>query len=297
MQIPFLNLGDSIAVVATSFVTNKVQVQKSIDLLSEKFNVIVGDHVYNQYHTFAGDDIQRKNDVQKFLNDKNIKAILFARGGYGSVRIIDNIDFSMFKKFPKWLVGYSDITVFHAHVHQWNIPTLHAPMLQNDDATIENRIKNITNFLTGKIAPLRIGKVSKWNKDGNVTAPIVGGNLTVLCSLLQSKSFPNCKNKILFIEDVGEALYSIDRMLLCLKRSGHLKQLSGLLVGDFTNIPSTQFPFGKTIEEIVYEHTAEYDYPIAMHVKSGHDIINNPIMLGLPHYMQVINKKAIIKPT
>ena len=225
-----LQQGDTIAIVATARKVSQEEMLPAMDTLKNwGLNVITGKNLYKQDNQFAGTDAERVADFQWALDDKNIKAILFARGGYGTVRMIDAIDFSSFQKNPKWLIGFSDITVFHSHVHtHFGIETLHSPMAINFPKSSEEIISGIKNILFGKPSGFNIAG-SSFNRKGNAKGSVIGGNLSLLFALAGTASDIDTHGKILFIEDLDEYLYHIDRMMMQLKRSGKLKNLAGLI--------------------------------------------------------------------
>lgn len=276
-----LQQGNTIAIVATARKVSPEEMQPAIDILkSWGLNVVTGKNLYKQDNQFAGTDAERAADFQWVLNDKNIQAILFARGGYGTVRMIDGIDFSNFQKNPKWLIGFSDITVFHSHVHtHFGIETLHSPMAINFPKASEETLSRIKNILFGKPFGFTISG-SSFNRKGNAKGIVIGGNLSLLFALAGTASDIDPHGKILFIEDLDEYLYHIDRMMMQLKRSGKLKNLAGLIVGGMSDMRDNTIPFGKTAEEIISEHVAEYNYPVCFNFPAGHIANNQPLILG-----------------
>jgi len=297
----YLTVGDTIAIVAPSGVLKNNESIVKAKKLAEKWGlkVVIGKYVLENNHHFAGTDAQRLSDFQNALDAKNIKAIWCARGGYGSVRIIDMLDFTEFIKNPKWIVGYSDITVFHNHIHNMGIETLHALMCtslitENEDKQMS--IESLKNALFGKSVQYAI-PVSKFNKKGTAKGQLVGGNLSILQSLLASSSSINTVGKILFIEDVGEYLYHIDRMMYALKRSGYFNGCAGLIVGGMTEIKKNTTPFGKSVEALILEATKEYSFPILFDFPAGHGDKNEAIFLGREIEMTVGDEHAIVKYT
>lgn len=244
------------------------------------FEVVLAEHVTGKYNYFSGTDQERIDDFQKGLNDDSIDFILCARGGYGAVRIIDQLDFSVFKKKPKLIIGFSDVTVFHSHIHaNLNVPTVHATVPLNFKSNSQESLQSLLNVLNGKPNRYEIPAV-KYNRSGNANAMVVGGNLSILHALNGSISDIKTNGKILFIEDLSEAIYSIDRMMYSLKRSGKLDNLAGLIIGGMTNIKDTEIPYGKTVEEVIAEIVSPYSYPVCFNFPAGHIDDNRALILG-----------------
>ncbi len=277
---PSLQKGDKIAIVALASKLDLADIQPAIKLMHEQWGVevIVGESVNAAYFNFAGTDEIRLFDFQQQLDNQEIKAIFSARGGYGSSRIIDKVDFTEFKKNPKWIIGFSDITAVHCQLQAMGFQGLHAPMpktFMKDDFSL----KSLEDFLFGRSISYKIPS-KNINRQGRGEGQIVGGNLCILAHLIGSVSDLNTDGKILFIEDISEYLYNIDRMMIQLKHAGKLKNLAGLIVGDFSNLKENDAPFGKNIYEIIAEHTAEYDYPICYDFPVGHEAKNWAIPCG-----------------
>jgi len=221
---------------------------------------------------FSGTDEERADEMQAMLDDDSINAILCGRGGYGLGRIIDQLDFDLFKKKPKWIIGFSDITVLHEHIYaNYKIAALHAPMAAafNDGGAENEFIQSLKNALEGKKATYECA-VHEYNRRGEAVGELVGGNLTLVSHLIGTSSDIKTKGRILFLEDTGELLYKIDRMLYQLKRSGKLQKLAGLIIGGFSDMSDTERPFGKTAYEIVQEIVKEYDYPVCYNFPVSH---------------------------
>lgn len=298
----YLKKGDTVAIVAPSgvVVSKKNLVKKAITVLQEwGLKVQVGSYVFAQDHHFAGTDAQRLRDFQQAINNPNIKAIWCARGGYGAMRIIDEIDFSALQKHPKWLVGFSDITAFHNQFHNEGIQSIHAMMctgVNNTDLQPDEVILNLESLkkaLFGKELSYKIAS-SKYNKKGTAKGVLVGGNLSLLQATLQSKSSINTKGKILFIEEVGEYKYSIDRMLYSLKRAGYFKDIKGLIIGGMTSIKKNNPSFGKTIEELILEVVAPYNFPVLFDFPAGHGDANRALILGRSCTLTVAPKESTL---
>ncbi len=254
-----------------------MQAQKIIE--KKGYKVVLGKHLENKSCYFAASDKQRATELQKALDNPKIKAIFFARGGYGSVRIIDLLDFKKFQKSPKWLVGFSDITLFHLHLHTLGIQSIHGPMPNSFKQTPKKALDHLFALLGGGATALQVKKHTSIPK--KITQyPILGGNLSIICSALGSKSMPSFKNKVLFIEEVSEYIYAIDRMLIMLDRAGVFKGLKGVLVGTFTEVKDTRPKFGKSVEQLIKERFKPYKIPVVFGLKSGHVKGNYGFLMG-----------------
>lgn len=277
---PFLKKGDKIAITCPA---KKLPgpIDSAIKLLeSWGLEVILGETVTASHFQYAGTDELRRDDLQRFLDDPSIKAIIAARGGYGTIRIIDELDFTQFKAHPKWIVGFSDITILHSHIFEMcQIQTIHGQMPLNVPDGTKPSLESLRKALFGE--PLKYELPSHpLNKPGEVSAPLIGGNLTLLVMLGSSISEMDFADKILFIEDVGEYMYSIDRMLWNLKRGGKLARLKGLIVGGFTDLKDNEISFGSTLPEMIIEMVKQYDYPVCFDFPAGHIDDNHALILG-----------------
>jgi muramoyltetrapeptide carboxypeptidase len=249
-------------------------------LESNDFEVEISTHCLGKNHYFSGTDQERLSDFQDALNDKSVDVILCARGGYGCIRIVDDLDFSNFKKHPKLIIGFSDVTVFHNHIHvNYNLPTVHASMPLNFSTNSKESLQSIVDVINGQPLKYRLDSDSN-NKIGKIEAEIVGGNLAIIYALIGTNSDLNLDGKILFIEDVGEYVYAIDRMMWALKKSGKLKNLAGLIVGGMTNINDTETPFGRTVEEVILESVNHLYIPVCFGFPVGHLADNRSIIMG-----------------
>ena len=290
----YLQKGDTVAIVSTARKISSDQIIAAIKLLEKwGLNVAIGNTIGSEDRQFAGNDEARINDFQQMLDNPKVKAIWCARGGYGTVRIVDKLDFSAFKKQPKWIIGYSDITVLHSHIHNLGIETLHATMPINIEKNSKESLETLKKGLFGKNLSYQIPADEK-NKLGNASGELVGGNLSVLYSLLGSKSSIKTDGKMLFIEDLDEYLYHIDRMLMNLKRNGYFDNLKGLIVGGLTNMHDNEIPFGKTAEEIILDCVAEFDFPVVFNFPAGHLDDNRALILGRKVTLDVGEMKSKI---
>jgi muramoyltetrapeptide carboxypeptidase len=299
IQPPYLKAGDTVAIVAPSGILNNrdKEVNQAKELLNSwGLNVVVGDFVFNKANHFAGTDNERAEDFQKALDNPNIKAIWCARGGYGTVRMIDKLDYTKYKENPKWIIGYSDITAIHNQLNIEGSESIHAMMctsLTDDLSEIEETLETFKCALFGKSLNYTI-EGSSYNKTGTVTAPLVGGNLTLLHTMLGSKTSIDTSGKILFIEEIGEYKYHIDRMLQSLKRAGYFENLKGLIVGDMSKMRKNTTPWGTSIEQLILDAVAEYDFPILFGFPAGHEDDNRALILGRTIKMTVGKEKSTV---
>ncbi len=296
---PNLKKGDSIGIVCPSGYMALEKAQTCINTLQEwGFKVVVGNTLgSNSTNYFSGSDKERCYDLQTMLDDNDIKAVLFGRGGYGMGRIIDELNFKQFRKNPKWLIGFSDITVLHTHLFSnYKIASMHAPMAAafNDGEWENEYVQSILKAIKGKK-----GKYScaphPLNKLGSATGKIIGGNLALLTNVIGTASDFNSNNCILFIEDIGEQLYTIDRMLYQLKRSGKLAGLAGLIFGGFTEMEDTERPFGLSMDEILQNISADLNIPVCYHFPISHDKENVALKCGLTYNLIVGKNKVTLK--
>lgn len=274
-----LKKGDKIGIVAPARMITSDQLSFAVECIRQwGFVPVIGSNVHGWHHQYSGTDEERASDLQKMMDDESVKAILAARGGYGTLRIIDCLDFRQFINTPKWVIGYSDITVLHSHLNTLGIASLHATMPVNFHLNTEST-EYLRKLIIGETVTYTV-KGSPLQRNGTANAEITGGNLSLLYALKGSVSEAETKGKILFIEDLDEYAYHIDRMILSLKRAGKLKNLAGLIVGGFTGIKDNETPFGKTAEEIIAEHVKEYDYPVCYNFPAGHTVKNYALAFG-----------------
>lgn len=278
-----LEKGSTIGIVAPAGKIDAETIHYAEKCLHKRgYNVVLGEHVYNTFHQYAGNDVHRRADLQHMLNSKDIDAIFCARGGYGTIRIIDGIDFTHFLESPKWVVGYSDITVLHAALqHKAGVASIHGPMPKNFPSKSEDDedLVNLFNLLHGQLPDYTI-KSHPLNRTGDAEGILIGGNLSLLYALRATELDPAPHGKILFIEDLSEYLYHLDRMMQNLKLSGFLKELSGIVVGDFTDMKDNDEPYGQSACEIIREAVEDYDYPIVFGFPAGHNHLNQPLVFG-----------------
>ncbi len=290
MQIPpFLKSGDRIRVVSPAGKVLAEKVMSGIELLREHgFEVLVGEHFFTENFQYAGTDQQRAADLQLALDDPKTKAILCARGGYGSIRILEYLNFSEIKNNPKWLIGFSDITVLHSVFNKIGIASIHGPMpgFFVQEGQSSGSFLKLLDTVTGK--PLLYNFVAHpQNRNGQAVAQLVGGNLSLLYSLNGTPYDLEPNDKILFIEDISEYLYHIDRMMMNLRLSGKLEKLAGLVVGRFTEIKDSENPFGKSVPEIIMDAVKDYDFPVCFDFPAGHVSGNMPLVLGANYLLSV----------
>lgn len=296
---PYLQKGDTIGITCPAGFMAAEKAQACIDTLHDwGYNVMVGKTLGSDSTTyFSGTDEERADEMQAMLDDDSINAILCGRGGYGLGRIIDQLDFELFKKKPKWLIGFSDITVLHEHIYSnYKIATLHAPMAGafNDGGSENEFIQSLKNAIEGKKAKYECA-VHEYNRKGEAVGELLGGNLTLVSHLVGTSSDIKTKGRILFLEDTGELLYKIDRMLYQLKRSGKLKKLAGLIIGGFADMTDTERPFGKTVYEIVQNIVKEYDYPVCYNFPVSHSKENYALKVGVGYKLKVGKNKVTLE--
>ena len=279
-QIPFLHPGSKVAIVAPARKVTPEEMEYAITWLKDKgFVPVYDERLFAEHYIFAGDDEFRAAVFQEYLDDENIDAIWLARGGYGSIRVIDKLDFTKFLQHPKWIIGFSDTTVIHGKLNRLGCPSLHASMPYCFDNKIIEAKQSLVDALMGK--PLKYEfSAHPLNRIGVVEGEIVGGNLSVLYGMIGSDSFPETDGKILFIEEVDEYIYHVDRMMLALKRAGKLANLKGLVVGGLTQIHDNPDPFGQSVEEVIADAVKDYDYPLCFGFPAGHFSDNRTLVFG-----------------
>ncbi len=295
---PYLKKGDTIGIVCPSGYMPAANAETCIKTLeSWGYRVKVGSTLGSQFHYFSGNDKQRIQDLQQMMNDSSVKAILCGRGGYGMSRIIDDLDFQKFKKSPKWIIGFSDITVLHAHIYQhYQIATLHAPMAAafNDGGFENTYITSLKDALAGETSTYECEKHA-LNKTGTAEGDLIGGNLSIVAHLIGSHSSYKTRHKILFLEDVGEYLYNIDRMLIQLERAELFKHLKGLVIGGFSDMKDTTVPFGTDIYHLINHHVKDYKFPICYGFPVSHNTENVALKVGVNHELKVTKMGVSLK--
>lgn len=294
---PYLKPGDRIRIISPAGKVQKDKILPGIELLQDEgYEVLIGKHVFDKHFQYAGTDQQRANDLQEAINDPVTKAILCARGGYGTVRIIEKLDFSALLKSPKWLIGFSDVTVLHAVLNKLGLASIHGSM---PGFFLENK-KTTRSFLS-LVELLSSGRSQsevaghQLNRKGNCAGELVGGNLSLLYSLQGTPWQLDTSGKILIIEDVGEYLYHLDRMMQNLKMTGQLRNLTGIVIGGFTEMKDNESPFGKSANEIILEAVSDYNFPVCFDFPVGHIPKNLAVMLGGHYQLKVAEKVRLIR--
>jgi muramoyltetrapeptide carboxypeptidase len=294
IQPPFLQPGDTIYITAPAkAIEESVVLEAKKTLETWGLNVRVAPHCLGRAAYFSGTDAERLADFQHGLDDPSIKAILCARGGYGCVRIVEELDWTAFQQNPKWIVGFSDVTVFHQKINQLGVESIHAIMpLGFTEGSMEAK-ETLHKALFGETIILEASPV-KENCMGTAKGSLIGGNMTIIYSLIGTELSYAFKNKILFIEDIGEHIYKVDRMLHAFKLAGIFNQISGLILGGFTEMEDTDVPFGKTIEELISEQVVDLGIPVAFNVPIGHIPDNQAVVVGRTVTLTVTQTKSIL---
>ncbi len=279
-RIPYLKSGSKVAIAAPARKVSLEEIKLALEWLKEKgFEPVFDDSLFAAHHQFAGDDDFRASALQRYIDDPEIDAILMARGGYGTLRIIDRLDFSKMAEKPKWIVGYSDVTVLHGTLQRTGFESIHATMPLNFPDNTPESLDSLYSALTGKDLYYEVIP-NKMNRLGKCRGKLVGGNLSVIYSMIGSNSFPETEDNILFIEDLDEYLYHIDRMLTAMSRSETVHSLAGIVVGAMTKMHDNTIPFDYTIEEMVIDHFGKLDIPIAFDISSGHIDDNRALIIN-----------------
>jgi len=290
----FIKEGATIGIVAPAGKIEKEAIEYAGEFLHELgYKVVLGENVLNIHNQFAGNDEHRTEDLQHMLNSTDVDVIMCARGGYGTNRIIYDLDFTHYLQDPKWIVGYSDITVLHSMLqNRLGVASIHAQMPKNfkGKSPDDTDIANLFNILKGRLPSYELS-AHTLNREGVAEGELIGGNLSILYSLRGTSLDFDPHGKILFIEDVGEKLYHLDRMMMNLKNGGVLKCLRGLVVGQFTEMTDSNTPFGAGAYEIIYDAVKEYNYPVLFDFPAGHVKVNQPLILG-KRVSLAVNKKG-----
>jgi muramoyltetrapeptide carboxypeptidase len=295
LRPPYLHAGDTIAIVATARKINADVLATAIQRFeSWGLQVHLGKTIGAEHHQFAGSDELRMQDMQAAIDDPNVRCIMVARGGYGTVRMMDGLDWTGLLQHPKWIAGFSDVTYLHVHLNQTlGVQALHCAMPATFPTSSEAAIESIRQQLFGERQPVAIPPHS-LNRYGTTKGVLIGGNLSILYSITGTRSGFNTDGKILFIEDLDEQLYHIDRMMMNLKRSGKLHALAGLVVGGMSDMKDNAVPFGMDAYEIILDHVREYDYPLCMGYPAGHILDNTALVLGAVTKLEVTATGAIL---
>ena len=276
---PYLKKGDKIAITCPAKAL-KTPLTDAINLLeSWGLEVVLGKTIAAEYYQFAGTDALRTQDFQQFIDDESIKAIIAARGGYGCIRIVDEINWQPLLKNPKWIIGFSDITIFHLQLQSLGLQSIHGQMPSTIPDSTSAGLISLKNALFGEKITYQV-PIHPLNKIGKGKGILIGGNLSLIAACINSKSDFDFKNHILFMEDVGEYPYIIDRMIRTLDRAGKLKNLAGLIVGGFTNMKVSDIPFGSSAQEFIAQVTMKYDFPICYDFPAGHLPNNLSLVFG-----------------
>lgn len=295
---PYLKQGSTIGITCPSSYIALERIEYAAGVLRDKgYKIILGKTSGTQHGYFSGTDDERTADLQAMLDDPNIDAILMGRGGYGMSRIIDRLNFTSFKNKPKWICGFSDIVILQNHIQaQFELPSLHSPMCNayKADTINSEHLQSFFDAISGKELQYQI-PASPFNRTGTAKGTLTGGNLSILAHLTGSVSEVDTAGKILFLEDISEYLYNIDRLLLNLKRAGKLDKLAGLVLGGFNELQDTERPFGQTVEEIIWDKVKEYNYPVCFDLPVGHIDINYTLALGMPYELNVTAEGSMLK--
>lgn len=290
----FLQKGDTVGILATARKIDLVNLQPAIKLLeSWGLHVVIGKTIGKSDNQLAGPDWQRATDFQEMIDNPKIKAVWAAKGGYGTVRIIDRIDFTQFKKHPKWIIGFSDVTVLHSHINNMNIETLHSIVAISAKTASPAAIESLRKALFGEKLQYKLAS-HPYNKTGKATGEIIGGNLSVLYSILGSKSEVDTKSKVLFIEDLDEYLYHIDRMMMNLKRNGYFDEIKALVIGGMTDMNDNDIPWGKDALQIIQDVLKDYKFPIIYNFPAGHSKDNRAMIFGKTVSIDVTDKGSTV---
>ena len=290
-----LQTGDKIAIISTARKVSFAEMEPAIAILkSWGLEVILGKTIGADFNQFAGDDSVRLADLQQMLDDTSINAILCARGGYGTARLLDQLDFSRFRQNPKWLIGFSDVTALHAHLYTLGFESLHAimPILFAREGS-EAAIESLRSILFGENISYT-AEAHEFNRSGKGEGDLVGGNLSILHTILGTRSDFDYSGKILFLEDLDEYLYHIDRMLVHLDRCGKLENLAGLIIGQMSDMKDNLIPFGHSAYEIIQQHTSRYNYPVCFGFPVGHEPHNLALICGRKAKLEVTEKGSFL---
>ncbi len=289
-----LKKGDCIGIVSTARKISPEELQPAIDIIEGwGFKVRTAPHLFEEHHQFAGTDEQRLGDIQGFIDDPEVKAILCARGGYGTVRIIDDINFIPLIENPKWIGGYSDVTVLHNKLTKLGIESLHCSMPVNFEGNTPAALDSLRDALTGKPIQYQIPP-HPFNHAGQVKAKLTGGNLSMLYSQTGSDTSMKTEGALIFMEDLDEYLYHIDRMMNNLLRNGYFKNPAGVIIGGMSAMNDNTVPFGETAEEIIHRHLKEFDFPVCYNFPAGHLPDNRTLIFGRAAFLDITEKEVTL---
>jgi muramoyltetrapeptide carboxypeptidase len=289
-----LQKGDKIGIIATARKISIEELSASISLLQNwGFEVVFSPNLFKIENQFAGSSADRTADLQWAVNHPELKAVIVARGGYGTSKMIDGVDFSDLKKHPKWFIGFSDITVLHSHLHRLGFHSIHGPLALtlSREGQEENALRLYRLLFDNQIDMITCSNHS-LNRNGKAKGQLIGGNLSILHTILGTDSDVNYDGKILFIEDLDEYLYHIDRMMVHLERAGKFKKLAGIIVGSMSDMRDNAIPFGKNVEEIIADVCSNYDFPLAFNFPIGHEKTNFPLIVGEEVELEVTKKES-----
>ena len=292
---PLLKSGDKVGIISPAGKVNKAKVLEAVKYIEDwGLEVVLGENALGSFHQFSGTDRERTNDLQKMLNDPKIKAIFSSRGGYGAMRLLDQVDYEKFNKSPKWIIGFSDITALHVNLNGLlNTESIHGAMPSTFSDIKNESLDSLKEVLFNGTISYKL-PYNKLNRTGKTNAPLVGGNLSILYALSGTKFDLETNGKILFIEDVGEYLYHLDRMMMNLKLGGKLDKLRGLIVGGITEMKDNEVPFGKNANEIIYEYVKNFDFPVAFNFSAGHIDTNLALIFGRNISFEVNEEGGVI---
>ncbi len=293
----FLQTGDLVAIVSPSGPIDVSYIERGVAILeSWGLQVWTASHVCACSEVFAGTDEERTADMQVALDNPKVRAIFCSRGGYGAIRIVEQLDYTAFLKNPKWIIGFSDITVFHSKINTLGVATIHGAMLKNFESVTAESLQSLRNLLFGE-QQTTVWQVNVCNKQGKAHGTLVGGNLSVLYSIRGLPLEYDYRGAILFIEDLNEYVYHIDRMMQNLKLSGILSQLSGLIVGGMTDMKQGVDEYNVSIEELILNVCKDYNFPVAFNFPSGHGAENEAFVMGETYVLNVENTQSFLRKT
>lgn len=293
--IPPLQAGDLLMIVSPAKAIEPVLVMEAKDFWEAKgFTVEVGEYSMGRHHYFSGTDDERLADFQEALDNPEVKAIICSRGGYGCIRILDRINWAGFLRQPKWIIGFSDVTVLHQRIQKYGLPSVHATMPLNYSENSPEALQTLVESVTSKLEKIEVGGVHGV-KTGSAKGKLIGGNLSILYSLLGTDDQPDYSDTILYIEDLAEQLYHIDRMLYAFAKAGIFQRIKALVVGSFTDLKNTEPPFGMSFEELLLSHFSYRNIPIVLDYPAGHIPDNRALILGAEVELQVEAQRCVLQ--